>query len=76
MSEPRPAIIVPVLGEETQVIVTPAVSLGSGSGATNAIISDVTGIPGASIITNCVAISQVDYDAIDIPDPTTLYVII
>lgn len=42
----------------------------------NTINSIVTGIPGASVITNIVFISQVDYDAILTPSPTTLYVIV
>lgn len=40
------------------------------------VLSTVTGITGATAITNCVAISQVDYDAIAVKDPNTLYVIV
>jgi hypothetical protein len=43
---------------------------------TTAVLSEVAGITGASAITNCVAISQTDYDAITTPDPATLYVIV
>lgn len=38
--------------------------------------TDVTGITGASAITNIVQISQANYDAIVTPDPNTLYVIV
>ena len=41
-----------------------------------AVLSKIAGITGASVITNCVALSQADYDAITTPDPATLYVII
>lgn len=37
--------------------------------------TDVTGITGASAVTNIVAISQIDYDAIAVKDEDTLYVI-
>lgn len=37
--------------------------------------SDSAGIPGATQITNVVAISQADYDALTKKDATTLYVI-
>lgn len=40
------------------------------------VLSTVTGITGATAITNCVAISQANYDAIATPDPNTLYVIV
>lgn len=38
--------------------------------------TDVTGITGASTITNIVQLSQANYDAIVTPDPNTLYVIV
>jgi len=38
--------------------------------------SEPTGITGASAITNCVQISQANYDAIGTPDANTLYVIV
>lgn len=41
-----------------------------------AVLSNVTGITGASTIKNCVALSQANYDAITTPDPNTLYVIV
>jgi hypothetical protein len=41
-----------------------------------AVLSNVTGITGASAITNCVALSQANYDAITTPDAATLYLII
>lgn len=37
--------------------------------------SDITGITGASIITNIVQISQNDYDNLEITDPNTIYII-
>ena len=46
------------------------------TGWQTAVLSMVAGIAGASAITNCVAISQADYDAIGTPDPATLYVIV
>lgn len=72
MPEAQPAIVVPVQGQETQIIATPVVSIGP----SNVVLSDITGITGASVISNCVAISQVDYDAIVVYDPNTLYVIV
>jgi hypothetical protein len=44
--------------------------------AENAVVSDTTGITGASQITNIVSISQADYDDIVTPDPSTLYIVI
>jgi hypothetical protein len=41
----------------------------------DSVLSVVVGITGASVVTNVVAISQADYDAITTPDSTTLYVI-
>jgi hypothetical protein len=38
--------------------------------------SSLTGITGATAVTNCVAISQANYDAIATKDPNTLYVIV
>lgn len=46
------------------------------TGWKTAVLSEVAGITGATAITNCVAISQANYDAIGTPDPSTLYVII
>lgn len=40
------------------------------------VTSNIAGITGATTITNCVQLSQVDYDAIVTPDPNTLYVIV
>lgn len=40
------------------------------------VLSDVTGITGADPITNMVALSQAEYDAIATPDPATFYVIV
>ena len=45
------------------------------NGGNNAVTSDITGIVGASKITNIVAISQANYDAIASPSATTFYVI-
>jgi hypothetical protein len=42
----------------------------------NTVDSDPTGITGASQITNMVFISQLDYDNILVPSPTTMYVIV
>lgn len=41
----------------------------------NAIPSDITGISGASAITNIVRLSQANYDLISTPSASTLYVI-
>lgn len=41
----------------------------------NAVVSDVTDIPGADAITNIVSLTQAEYDAIESPAATTLYVI-
>jgi hypothetical protein len=41
-----------------------------------AVLSSVAGIAGASVINNCVSISQVDYDALVNKDAATLYVIV
>lgn len=40
------------------------------------ITSDATGITGASLVTNIVSLTQANYDAIPVPDASTLYVII
>lgn len=40
------------------------------------VYSNTAGITGASAIENVVALSQADYDAIETPDPATLYVIL
>jgi hypothetical protein len=39
------------------------------------VLSDTTGITGADQITNMVSLTQAEYDAIDTPDASTLYVI-
>jgi hypothetical protein len=44
-------------------------------GGTALVESNPSGISGASVVTNVVAISQADYDAITTPNSTTLYVI-
>jgi hypothetical protein len=41
-----------------------------------ALRSDPTGIAGADAITNIVALTQAEYDAIASPDSTTLYIIV
>ena len=41
-----------------------------------AIVSTVSGITGASAITNAVSITQADYAAISAPDASTLYILI
>ena len=38
--------------------------------------SDPTGVTGADAITNMMSLTQIEYDAIGVPDTTTLYVII
>lgn len=48
----------------------------NGIGGSPAILSDISGIPGANVITNIVSISQVDYDALVTVDPNTLYYIV
>lgn len=48
---------------------------GSSGGANNYVESDVTGITGATAITNIVSLSQADYDALATKDASTLYVI-
>jgi len=40
------------------------------------ISSNITGITGASVISNIVSISQANYDALSTKDPNTLYVIV
>lgn len=40
------------------------------------VLSSVTGITGAGAVTNCISISQANYDAIAVKDPNTLYVIV
>lgn len=42
----------------------------------DAVISDPTGITGAGVISNIIALSQADYDNIEDPDENTLYVIV
>lgn len=44
-------------------------------GVINAIVSDVTGIAGASAILNIVRLSQTAYDGLATKNPNTLYVI-
>jgi hypothetical protein len=40
-------------------------------------ITSVTGgVNGTSRITNCIAITQADYDALSVKDPSTIYVIL
>lgn len=41
-----------------------------------AVLSTTTGITGASAVTNCISLSQANYDAIAVKDPNTLYVIV
>lgn len=43
--------------------------------STGIITSDITGITGATQITNIVSISQADYDTITTPDASTYYII-
>lgn len=40
------------------------------------VLSDPTGIPGATALANAVVISQAAFDALETTDPNTLYVII
>jgi len=42
----------------------------------NAVISDTTGIVGASEVTNIVQISQANYDAITVKNSNTIYFIV
>lgn len=39
------------------------------------IVSDITGITGAAVVSNWVSVSQAEYDAIVTPDPNTVYYI-
>lgn len=52
-----------------------AITSGGGGGPANAIVSDISGISGASAILNIVKISQDDYDNLSTKDAGTLYVI-
>ena len=48
----------------------------AGSGVpAGVVISDATGITGATAITNIVSISQANYDALAVKSPTTVYII-
>lgn len=47
-----------------------------GSAPFPGVTSDITGISGALSITNIVAISQANYDALPTKNPTTIYVIV
>lgn len=47
----------------------------TGAAPANVVISDTTGIPGASQVTNIVVISQEDYDLLVTKDPNTIYII-
>lgn len=51
------------------------VHINSGTGPSNAVVSNTAGISGASIVSNIVKISQVDYDALPTKNATTLYII-
>lgn len=61
------------------IVAGSGISLNSNSGSftinTTALISNPSGITGATAITNIVQISQSDFDNIPTPDPNTLYVI-
>ncbi len=40
------------------------------------VLSDVSGIAGASVVSNCIQLSQASYDALATKDAATLYVIV
>lgn len=43
--------------------------------AAGGVLSNPTGITGASAVTNIVSLTQAEYDAIVTPDPSTVYII-
>lgn len=47
----------------------------TGGTQSNAVVSNATGITGATVVTNIVKISQANYDALPTKDATTLYII-
>lgn len=69
-SIPLPA---PSLLPVTQIF--PTNSASGGNLPENVVVSDITGITGASQIVNMVSMSQADYNNIVSPDPQTLYII-
>jgi hypothetical protein len=50
--------------------------IGSGTSLTGVVKSSISGIVGAATISNCISISQADYDAIPVKDSNTLYIIV
>ena len=49
---------------------------GSQAAAADVVFSNITGLTGATQLTNLVEITQTGYDLIVTPDPNTLYVIV
>lgn len=70
------SIPIPALTILPTTQVFPTNSAGGGDPLpTNLVVSDTTGITGASQIANMVSLSQTDYNNIVSPDPQTLYII-